>query len=69
MEVNQDKCIIYLKPEDKDENFSLRPRQDLCVHRFDEYNSTNGILLLHNVGSGKTVTSLTLAINSIDWVR
>jgi len=67
MEANQDKCIPYLKPEGKDENFSLRPRQDLCVHRFDEYNSTNGILLLHNVGSGKTVTSLTLAINSIDW--
>ena len=60
-------CSNYEKPENKDLNFKLKPRQDLCVHRFDEFSSTNGILLLHNVGSGKTITSLTLAINSLNW--
>jgi hypothetical protein len=61
-------CQIYnTKPENKDPNFKLKPRQDLCIHRFDEFSSTNGILLLHNVGSGKTITSLTLAINSLNW--
>jgi len=53
--------------EVKNPDFELKPRQDLCVHRFGEYCKTNGILLLHNVGSGKTITSLTLAINMIDW--
>jgi hypothetical protein len=67
MNNKQDKCLQYIKPENKDLNFKLRPRQDLCIHRFDEYGTTNGMLLMHNVGSGKTLTSLTLAINSIDW--
>ena len=62
-----DKCNQYIKPEAKNALFNLRPRQDLCIHRFDEYSLTNGVLLLHNVGSGKTITSITLAINSLDW--
>ena len=65
-----DKCRQYLKDPvrlPKNLNFTLRPRQDLCIHRFDEYSTTNGVLLLHNVGSGKTITSLTLAINGLDW--
>ena len=60
-------CKKYEKKENKDPYFKLKPRQDLCIHRFDEFSSTSGMLLLHNVGSGKTITSLTLAINSINW--
>jgi prefoldin subunit 5 len=68
---NRDKCNQYEKIENLESKnrFKLKPRQDLCIHRFDEYSVTNGILLLHNVGSGKTITSLTLAINSIDFTQ
>jgi hypothetical protein len=49
-----------------DENFSgnnLLPRQNLAYQRFSEYCTTNkGLLLLHNVGSGKTLTSLNMAL-------
>lgn len=63
-------CSKFINTHEvKKEDFELRPRQDLCVHRFREYCKTNGILLLHNVGSGKTVTSLTLAINMINWKK
>jgi hypothetical protein len=48
-------------------DFQLQPRQDMAVHRFTQYCDTKGILLVHGVGSGKTTTSLTMALNSFDW--
>ena len=45
----------------------LSERQDLAVHRFNQYCSEKSILLLHGVGSGKTITSLTMALNKFDW--
>jgi hypothetical protein len=47
--------------------FQLNGRQNLAVHRFNQYCGTKSILLLHGVGSGKTLTSLTMALNSFDW--
>ena len=48
--------------------YTLKPRQDLCILRFTEYCKRNGMLLLHNVGSGKTVTSSELFINLFSWL-
>ena len=51
----------------KDERFALKPIQNIAVHRFCQYmQGTKGVFLLHNVGSGKTITSLTIALNSFD---
>ena len=47
--------------------FQLQARQDMAVHRFTQYCNTKGILLIHGVGSGKTTTSLVMALNSFDW--
>ena len=52
---------------EKDANFALKPIQNIAVHRFSQYmQGTKGVFLLHNVGSGKTITSLTIALNSFD---
>jgi hypothetical protein len=52
---------------------SMLPRQSLAVHRFLQYcnadkdgNENKSIFLWHNVGSGKTFTSLIIALNSLD---
>lgn len=46
------------------EPFTLKPTQDLSVHRFVQYEKDKkGIFMLHGVGSGKTITSMTIAIN------
>jgi len=52
---------------------SMLPRQSLSVHRFLQYcnsdkegNEKKSIFLWHNVGSGKTFTSLIIALNSLD---
>ena len=48
--------------------FKLNGRQSLAINRFSQYdNNTNGILLMHSVGSGKTITSIVAAINSFDF--
>ncbi len=46
-------------------SWSLMPRQDIAVHRFTQYCNNKGVLLLHEVGSGKTLTSLVIALNTI----
>jgi len=55
------------------QNFSgnlLLPRQDLAYHRFTQYcNKNKGMLLLHNVGSGKTLTSLNIALTILSQVK
>ena len=61
----------------KPENFKLQARQDMAVHRFTQYDSSlqindklidkKGILLFHNVGSGKTITSLVSAMNMFSY--
>lgn len=47
--------------------YQLLPRQDMAVHRFNQFSNKKSILLDHSVGSGKTLTSLTMAINSFNW--
>jgi hypothetical protein len=42
--------------------------QEIAVNRVTNYcNNLEGILLMHEVGTGKTITSLAMGINSIDW--
>jgi hypothetical protein len=42
--------------------YSLQPRQDLVHKRFTQFcNDKKGMLFIHNVGSGKTLTSLNIA--------
>ena len=47
--------IINALKETK-EPYQLKQRQDLAFHRFTQFCDTQNILLLHNVGSGKTFT-------------
>jgi hypothetical protein len=62
----------YYKTENPDSGlktgYTLKPRQDLCVLRFTEYCKRNGMLLIHNVGSGKTVTAAELVVNLYSWL-
>ena len=62
-----------LKPKTPEQPASMLPRQSLSVHRFLQYcnsdkagNENKSIFLWHNVGSGKTFTSLIIALNSLD---
>jgi len=62
-----------LKPKTPEQLTSMLPRQSLSVHRFLQYcnadkdgNKNKSIFLWHNVGSGKTFTSLIIALNSLD---
>jgi hypothetical protein len=45
---------------------SMRPRQELAVRRFTQYCKDDwwGRILFHKVGTGKTITSLLIALNS-----
>lgn len=48
--------------------YNLKPRQDLAYHRFTQFcnnNNNKGMFLLHNVGTGKTLTSLQIALTTI----
>jgi hypothetical protein len=48
--------------------YNLKPRQDLAYHRFTQFCSNDGnkgMFLLHNVGTGKTLTSLQIALTTI----
>ena len=47
--------------------FSLQARQDLAFHRFVQFSNKKGMLFMHSVGTGKTVTSLSIALNSFLW--
>jgi hypothetical protein len=48
--------------------YTTKATQSFAVHRFIQYSrDTKGVFLLHNVGSGKTLTSLSIAVNSLDW--
>jgi hypothetical protein len=62
----------YYKTENPDTGlktgYTLKPRQDLCVVRFTEYCKRNGMLLIHNVGSGKTITAAELVVNMFPWL-
>ena len=62
-----------LNPKPPEQLTSMLPRQSLSVHRFLQYcnadkegNVKKSIFLWHNVGSGKTFTSLIIALNSLD---
>ncbi len=44
---------------------TLFPRQDIAIHRANQYCNKKSILLLHEVGTGKTITSLVMALNAI----
>jgi hypothetical protein len=49
-------------------NWMPKPRQDLAIHKFIQFpNNENNrsFLLLHNVGSGKTSTSIMIALNNL----
>lgn len=44
----------------------LRPRQEMAVRRFTQYCKDNwGSILFHKVGTGKTISSLAIAFNSM----
>ena len=46
--------------------FGMRPRQELAVRRFTQYcRGQWGTMLFHKVGTGKTITSLLIALNSM----
>ena len=66
---NQKRFCMPASSANKRKDFMLNGRQNLAVHRFNQYSdaSNKGIMLMHSVGSGKTLTSLTMAINSFDW--
>ena len=66
-----DKLPFYKKTNAISETnigYSLKPRQEFCVLRFTEFCKRNGMLLMHNVGSGKTVTSVEMAVNLFSWL-
>jgi len=49
------------------DSFKLQARQDLAFHRFVQFSNKKGMLFMHSVGTGKTVTSLSIALNSFLW--
>jgi hypothetical protein len=46
---------------------ALKPRQQFAVQRMTQYCNQKAILLMHEVGTGKTITSLAIALNSVDY--
>jgi hypothetical protein len=49
---------------------TLRPRQELAVRRFTQYCRNQwGNMLLHKVGTGKTITSMAIGLNSFTEVE
>lgn len=47
----------------------LKSYQNIAVNRITNYCDNKGILLMHGVGSGKTLTSLTTALNSLELIH
>jgi N12 class adenine-specific DNA methylase len=60
-------CIQRGAPRSKNKTFNLNGRQNLALHRFCQYSDNKGILLMHSVGSGKTLTSLSMALSCFNW--
>jgi hypothetical protein len=52
----------------KDPKFDLKAYQNIAVNRITNYCDNKGVLLMHGVGSGKTLTSLTIALNSLELI-
>lgn len=56
-------------PEPQAQPFNLQPRQDFTIQRYLQYCDNNlcqkSMLLVHSVGTGKTITSLIMALNSL----
>ena len=61
-----EKRMVLTKAKPKNESFAPLARQELAIHRFNQYydKDCKGILLMHSVGSGKTLTSLAMALNT-----
>ena len=53
----------------KDPKFDLKSYQNIAVNRITNYCDNKGIILMHGVGSGKTLTSLTIALNSLELIH
>ena len=53
----------------KDPHFDLKSYQNIAVNRITNYCDNKGIILMHGVGSGKTLTSLTTALNSLELIH
>jgi hypothetical protein len=51
----------------KNDDFLLKGRQRVAVQRFNQFFENKGHLLMHSVGSGKTLTSMTSALMCFDW--
>ena len=61
-------CYRIQSKSQADPFFQLQTRQDIAFHRFVQYcGDQKGILLMHSVGTGKTLTSLSMALNSFSW--
>lgn len=61
---------IYCFPDTqapKNNDFLLKGRQRVAVQRFSQFFENKGHLLMHSVGSGKTLTSMTSALMCFDW--
>ena len=68
-ELTREKKYLNLKDNKTANNgagYNLFPRQELAVHKF-ALQKKKASLLFHSVGSGKTITSISLAINLLNW--
>ena len=63
---NQKRYCLFTN-RGKNLTFNLNGRQNLALHRFTQYCGDKGILLMHSVGSGKTLTSISMALSCFDW--
>ncbi len=71
LQESQLKLTLDGKPskQQKSPTFMLSGRQELILHRYTQFYDKKGILLLHGVGSGKTITSIAMALHSLDWAQ
>lgn len=53
----------------KNNDFLLKGRQRVAVQRFNQFFDKKGHLLMHSVGSGKTLTSMTSALMCFNWAE
>jgi hypothetical protein len=67
-EINHAPYDQYSRFGMKDPKFDLKSYQNIAVNRITNYCDNKGILLMHGVGSGKTLTSLTIALNSLELI-
>jgi len=64
---NQKKFCFPATQAPKNDDFLLKGRQRVAVQRFSQFFENKGHLLMHSVGSGKTLTSMTSALMCFDW--